>query len=46
MKIAADLIRGIDTVCVFAWEQRARESPEFNREKAQEYMTKHSVERT
>lgn len=34
---------GIATVCVFAWEERARESLVFNREKVQEYMRKHGL---
>jgi myo-inositol catabolism protein IolH len=34
---------GIATVCVFAWEERARESLVFNREKVQEYLGRHAV---
>jgi myo-inositol catabolism protein IolH len=34
---------GIATVCVFAWEERARESLSFNREKVQEYLGRHAV---
>jgi myo-inositol catabolism protein IolH len=34
---------GIATVCVFAWEERARESLRFNREKVQEYLGRHAV---
>jgi myo-inositol catabolism protein IolH len=34
---------GIATVCVFAWEERARESLVSNREKVQEYMRKHGL---
>lgn len=34
---------GIATVCVFAWEERARESLVFNREKVAEYVAKHRV---
>jgi myo-inositol catabolism protein IolH len=34
---------GIATVCVFAWEERARESLVFNREKVQEYMAKYGT---
>jgi myo-inositol catabolism protein IolH len=34
---------GITTVCVFAWEERARESLVSNREKVQEYMRRHGV---
>jgi myo-inositol catabolism protein IolH len=37
---------GIATVCVFAWEERARESLVSNREKVQEYMAKHGVGRS
>lgn len=36
---------GIATVCVFAWEERARESLAFNREKVAEYVDKHGVGR-
>ncbi len=32
---------GIATVCVFAWEERARESSRSNREKVAEYLAKH-----
>jgi myo-inositol catabolism protein IolH len=35
---------GIATVCVFAWEERARESLVSNREKVQEYMRKHGLD--
>ena len=35
---------GIATVCVFAWEERARESLVANREKVQEYMRKHGLD--
>ena len=31
---------GIATVCVFAWEERARESSVFNRERVQQYLAK------
>ncbi|WP_433291432.1 sugar phosphate isomerase/epimerase family protein [Pseudonocardia sp. CA-142604] len=34
---------GIATVCVFAWEERARESLRLNREKVQEYLGRHAV---
>ncbi|GAA3072217.1 sugar phosphate isomerase/epimerase [Pseudonocardia yunnanensis] len=34
---------GIATVCVFAWEERARESLRFNLEKVQEYLGRHAV---
>jgi myo-inositol catabolism protein IolH len=34
---------GIATVCVFAWEERARESLVGNREKVQEYLGRHAV---
>jgi myo-inositol catabolism protein IolH len=34
---------GIATVCVFAWEERARESLVVNREKVQEYLGRHAV---
>ncbi|GAA1234949.1 sugar phosphate isomerase/epimerase family protein [Pseudonocardia alaniniphila] len=34
---------GIATVCVFAWEERARESLRFNREKVQEYLGRHAM---
>jgi myo-inositol catabolism protein IolH len=34
---------GIATVCVFAWEERARESLVLNREKVQEYLGRHAV---
>ena len=37
---------GIATVCVFAWEERARESLVFNREKVAEYSAKHGVGRS
>nr|WP_211176858.1 sugar phosphate isomerase/epimerase family protein [Pseudonocardia acidicola] len=37
---------GIATVCVFAWEERARESLVFNREKVQEYVTKYGAGRS
>ena len=29
------------TVCVFAWEERARESSLFNLEQIQQYLAKH-----
>jgi myo-inositol catabolism protein IolH len=32
---------GIATVCVFAWEERARESSRFNLDKIREYVAKH-----
>ena len=32
---------GIATVCVFAWEERARESSRFNLDKIKEYVAKH-----
>ncbi len=32
---------GIATVCVFAWEERARESSRSNRGKVAEYLAKH-----
>jgi myo-inositol catabolism protein IolH len=35
---------GIATVCVFAWEERARESLISNREKVQEHMRKHGLD--
>jgi myo-inositol catabolism protein IolH len=34
---------GIATVCVFAWEERARESSLANREKLMQYLAKHSL---
>jgi myo-inositol catabolism protein IolH len=34
---------GIATVCVFAWEDRARESLVFNREKVTEYAAKYGL---
>jgi myo-inositol catabolism protein IolH len=34
---------GIATVCVFAWEERARESLVSNREKVTEYAAKHGL---
>jgi myo-inositol catabolism protein IolH len=34
---------GIATVCVFAWEERARESLVFNRDKVTEYAAKHGL---
>ncbi|WP_433557667.1 sugar phosphate isomerase/epimerase family protein [Pseudonocardia xinjiangensis] len=34
---------GIATVCVFAWEERARESLRSNREKVLEYLGRHAV---
>jgi myo-inositol catabolism protein IolH len=38
----ADLkFAGIATVCVFAWEERARESSRFNLDKIREYVAKH-----
>jgi myo-inositol catabolism protein IolH len=37
---------GIATVCVFAWEERARESLVGNREKVQEYLHKYGVGRS
>jgi myo-inositol catabolism protein IolH len=33
---------GIATVCVFAWEERARESCIFNREQVQQYIDKYA----
>jgi myo-inositol catabolism protein IolH len=33
---------GIATVCVFAWEERARESSTYNLEQVQRYVTKHA----
>jgi len=33
---------GIATVCVFAWEERARESSLHNREQIRDYLAKHS----
>lgn len=35
---------GIATVCVFAWEERARESLASNREKVQGYMRKYGLD--
>lgn len=35
---------GIATVCVFAWEERARESLVINRERVAEYASKHGLE--
>ncbi|WP_433174358.1 sugar phosphate isomerase/epimerase family protein [Actinoallomurus sp. CA-150999] len=35
---------GIATVCVFAWEERARESAISNREQIQEYVAKYAQE--
>ena len=32
---------GIATVCVFAWEERAKESSRFNLDKIKEYVAKH-----
>jgi myo-inositol catabolism protein IolH len=32
---------GIATVCVFAWEERARESSIHNREQIQRHVAKH-----
>jgi myo-inositol catabolism protein IolH len=32
---------GIATVCVFAWEERAKESSRFNLDKIREYVAKH-----
>ncbi|MCO1659255.1 sugar phosphate isomerase/epimerase family protein [Pseudonocardia humida] len=37
---------GIATVCVFAWEDRARESLVSNREKVARYASKHGLELT
>jgi myo-inositol catabolism protein IolH len=37
---------GIATVCVFAWEERARESLVGNREKVREYVAKYGVGRS
>jgi myo-inositol catabolism protein IolH len=37
---------GIATVCVFAWEERARESLVANRDKVQEYVAKYGVGRS
>jgi myo-inositol catabolism protein IolH len=37
---------GIATVCVFAWEERARESLVANREKVQEYVAKYGAGRS
>jgi myo-inositol catabolism protein IolH len=34
---------GIATVCVFGWEERARESLVYNRQKVEEYAAKHGV---
>jgi len=34
---------GIATVCVFAWEERARESSLHNRERVRDYLTKHGL---
>jgi myo-inositol catabolism protein IolH len=34
---------GIATVCVFGWEERARESLSYNRIKVEEYAAKHGV---
>jgi myo-inositol catabolism protein IolH len=34
---------GIATVCVFGWEERARESLVANRQKVEEYATKHGL---
>jgi myo-inositol catabolism protein IolH len=34
---------GIATVCVFAWEDRARESLVFNREQVESYAAKHGL---
>ena len=32
---------GIAAVCVFAWEERARESSVFNLEQIRQYLAKH-----
>jgi myo-inositol catabolism protein IolH len=32
---------GIATVCVFAWEERARESSAYNLEQIRQYLAKH-----
>src|SRR5437588_12835669 len=34
---------GIATVCVFGWEERARDSLIYNRKKVEEYLAKHNV---
>jgi myo-inositol catabolism protein IolH len=34
---------GIATVCVFAWEERSRESSLHNREQVRDYLTKHGL---
>jgi myo-inositol catabolism protein IolH len=34
---------GIATVCVFAWEERARESLRGNRDKVREYLARHGM---
>jgi len=34
---------GIATVCVFAWEERARESSLHNRERIRDYLAKHRL---
>jgi myo-inositol catabolism protein IolH len=34
---------GIATVCVFGWEERARESLTYNRKKVEEYVAKYGV---
>jgi myo-inositol catabolism protein IolH len=34
---------GIATICVFAWEERARESLRLNRDKVQDYLGHHAV---
>jgi len=35
---------GIATVCVFAWEERARESSRYNLDQIQHYLAKHGVQ--
>ncbi|HEY1346985.1 MAG TPA: sugar phosphate isomerase/epimerase, partial [Streptosporangiaceae bacterium] len=35
---------GIATVCVFAWEERARESSVYNLEQIRGYLAKHGVQ--
>jgi len=32
---------GIATVCVFAWEERARDSSLYNRERIRDYLAKY-----
>lgn len=43
--LAALRFDGIATVCVFAWEERARESAIYNREQVQRYLAKFGGER-